>query len=290
MDTEAAQNDGSFRRKMKPIAAMLLCMLLMPNVANASEDSVHLTVAQRSDLFHEANRIFLAADSSTSTNPEADYERAAAKYQLILDSGFQSPELLLNLGLAELKAGNIGKSRLFLERAAKFAPSNSAIAQAKRLATPKPIRTERTPAQVIEIVYMSIVQFVGEPIIWWAFPMAAGLFWAVLIVRSLGFKLVPGWVLIPTLILAMVAGSFCYAGQIVAANRASLGFVIADSVELRDGDGSQFQILVELADADGLPVSVLNSRGDWTKVAIDNLTGWLPNSSVEKVHSEPTIR
>ncbi len=67
------------------------------------------------ELAIEGNRLY----------QESDFEGALAAYLRVYDSGFEAGDLNYNIGNAYFKTGDVARSILFYERAAKLMPGDS---------------------------------------------------------------------------------------------------------------------------------------------------------------------
>jgi hypothetical protein len=68
-------------------------------------------------FFDEGNRAY----------EENDFERALDRYERVVQSGHESPELYYNMGNAHFKLGDLGRSVLFYERALRLRPGDEDV-------------------------------------------------------------------------------------------------------------------------------------------------------------------
>jgi tetratricopeptide (TPR) repeat protein len=81
--------------------------------------TVCLVAQTKRDLFNEANKLYA----------DGYYKEALAKYESILQSGYESGALYFNMGNSYYKLRAIGKAILYYEKAAKYIAGDEALEQ-----------------------------------------------------------------------------------------------------------------------------------------------------------------
>jgi tetratricopeptide (TPR) repeat protein len=94
------------------VGALLLCVLA--SGISAQSESGSVTEAEALDLFRAGNAAF----------ERSDYRGAIEQYRKIVDAGYESPDLLLNLGDAYYRAGRIGWAVHSFERGRRLDPND----------------------------------------------------------------------------------------------------------------------------------------------------------------------
>ena len=228
-----------------------------------------------------AGKIF-AADVATNFSAanklyaEGKFSEAAKFYESILQTGLVSPNLLLNYGDAEFKAGNLGKAIAAFRRAELLAPRDQDV-QAN-LAF---VRNQVQGATVREARWRD---WLGQ---WtlneWAM-LAAGAFWVTFLLLAarqirpaLGAKLKGVTVIFAVLTILSGAALGVQAAEQFSTQTA---VVIADKATARSGPFDDAQTAFDVQD--GAELSVLDRHGDWLQVADGSgKIGWLQKSQVE---------
>lgn len=89
-------------------AATILLWLLLPLPAVASAQTT---------FFEEGNRLY----------QEGDFAGAAARYESVLESGYEAPSLYYNLGNARFRLGELAHAVVAYERAVRLDPGNDDV-------------------------------------------------------------------------------------------------------------------------------------------------------------------
>lgn len=91
----------------------------------------------------EAERLFALGVERAEAG---DHRGGAAAFEAVLDAGWVTPELLLNLAHVYAEAGDLGRARVYAERAERLAPRRAEVRAAKtrmaRLAGDPPTRAQ----------------------------------------------------------------------------------------------------------------------------------------------------
>ncbi len=264
-----------------------------------------LSDAQRETILQEAGAIYAQARSAVETDSaEASegFTDAAAKYQMIVDSGVRNSKLFVNLGNAYLQAGELGRAIANYERARQLAPSDKQVLNNLKYAQAQVKGAESgSTAETVDFSWTSwsaivqqvrwvnelLINYIGLPTMISLLALSSILFWGLLIVRSFAtrsgvrFKV---WRFAAPIFLILV---LCLASVALAKtgqNQAASGIVVANHVDLLSGDGDQFPTLYSIETAQGQPVKVLAQRANWLQIeTTTGQTGWTESKAVELV-------
>jgi tetratricopeptide (TPR) repeat protein len=233
---------------------------------------------------------------------EGAYAESAAAYQSLADEGLGSAALYHNLGHAWLRQGEIGRAILSYERAARIAPRDpqvrSSLDFARRQAAESP-----GPGSVEGLDGTAGAAGSGNPPLSWRELFASWLTRAELV----GLVLALWWLCAICLILArhrrpgrgrralrltagiaavgMVAGAFGWAAWTYDTQARPRAIVVLRDVEAAGGPGPTTEFAVIEALPPGSAVRLLETRSDYTRVAlpIGGREGWVPVAAVERV-------
>lgn len=110
----------------------------------------------------EAERLFALGVERAEAG---DHRGGAAAFEAVLEAGWASPALLLNLAHAYAEAGDLGRARLYAERAERLAPRQGDVRAARnrlaRLAGDPPAR----PPTVTEAVAARLARGIGSGVL-----------------------------------------------------------------------------------------------------------------------------
>lgn len=222
--------------------------------------------------FDEANREFLSAET------EADYARAAARYQAIVDRGIESHVVLYNLGNAWMRASEPGRAIAAYRRAERLAPRDPLIAANLELALAEVAapRPERTLAErlVFWQRWMSLAEktwavtcLLAAAVALGAVGRVSGRAWADRIALACG-------------LLAVLMG-LSLALDVHDRSRGR-GVVVGDEVVARKGAAESYAEAFTEPLREGMEFRVLERSGDWIHVELaGGLDGWIPQADVE---------
>jgi uncharacterized protein YgiM (DUF1202 family) len=93
----------------------------------------------------------------------------------------------------------------------------------------------------------------------------------------------PGWRFIAMAFVStlLFLASFWMASQPPANN---LAIVVSESLEMRLGDGAEFELLPIVEQAEGDEVEVLGQRAEWVQIkTADGRTGWVVERDLVKI-------
>lgn len=256
---------------------LLLPLLFVPLMAIVSQGEVTFAQADSpQSLMARANQHYEAER----------YEEALLEYEELVERDISNGALLFNLGNTYFKSGEIGHAILNYERAARLMPrdrdlrANLALAQ-NAIADRFESQRDSILGQLAEISSRWITSGELEIIALLAW-MTVTLLW--FIHRRLSereqLRHEATWIslLAAFTLLVLIVGIW----GIRAYTESTRGqaIVLAQEVDVLSGPGEQH--ITEFTLHSGSKVSVLESRGEWHRLALpgDELQGWVPQNSL----------
>ena len=225
------------------------------------------------DLFDDASRAYALQD----------YPSAIAAYERILFEGYESPELFFNLGNACDKAGYLGKSILYFEKALRLDPNNRNAHMALSYVKKK------VGVQITEIPdflplrwYRSIVGLLSSDV--WAIAQVVICVIGLALLFMVLFKsFLPGsarWIVLFLTTLFFVA-TFCFAYQKRNWENGNTAAIVMDqSTSIFIGPDERSDRVADVSE--GVKVYILGKIGSWYKVRLaDRDVGWIKSDLIE---------
>jgi tetratricopeptide (TPR) repeat protein len=226
-------------------------------------------------LAADVNADFLAGNELYA---KGKFAEAAAIYEKVLQTGWQSPALLFNYANAEFKAGHLGKAIASYRRVEQLSPRDAELRA--NLAF---VRNQVQGATLRESRWQN---WTGMLTLNEGALLTAMLFWltaALFIARQIRPELVTRLKSVTRVFVALTLFSGTVLGLQAAAHFSSAtAVVIADNVTARSGpfDDAQNAFTVR----DGAELSVMDQHDGWVQVAGSaGKSGWLPANQVEVV-------
>jgi uncharacterized protein YdbL (DUF1318 family) len=268
----------------RTIPTLLLCVALLAASARAA---VSLDAAQKQTLLGEAARAYADAAALSAADPAAArtlYRDSAEKYDILARAGCDNGALLMNLGLARLRAGQLGRAIAAFHRAkielGQTPQIDRALAEARSARDGAgPLTSRPDLAGQVDSIVARI------PLNWQViFALAAwAVFWlAVAGAVFLGhfpFKAV--W--IPAgLIVLVLSGSILW--QVMRTEPGAMGVVVDEPAILRSGAGASFAPAAAEPLLPGQEFRIERRSGGWVEVRLsDGRIGWLEASQTELI-------
>ncbi|SMP37919.1 Oxygen tolerance [Neorhodopirellula lusitana] len=271
---------------------LLLAVLCVGNgSAFAASGVVLLSPDQQGTLLREADEIYRnaaklpvaesgdsdtkreAGDESPSDKDDGSVAReafrtAAMKYEQVIDSGVQNAAMYRNLANASFRGGQLGKAIVNYRRAEAFEPlsvKNQASLLAAQVRAGVPVAQWHMP-----LVWM----VVGGVFAW--------LGWSLLVRALIGGKRT----LAIAGLLSLIVSLACL-GMVLRQTTFGPGhqaIVVVDQLDVRIGDGEDFEIASRLDGTEGTVVELQQQRGDWSEiVTADSVRGWVPMTAVQQI-------
>lgn len=298
----AARGRKSKRARIAQSFALLLGLASMSTAVMANEtdtiapgpaSQVVLSQEQREILFNDATESYREGLSLAKTDVvEAKdlFQRAANKYQMLVNSGISNADLYFNLGNAYLQSDQLGRAIANYERALKLQPDNRQF-QANLNAAQSMVQTAETPQELtgpdrnlllkLENANSMLIKTVGPQVIIMLLVLSSLTFWGLVIWRTTGHKLslwkfatLPGLLLMTTLVsMYLHTENTAQQGNAV---------IVEQQLQLHAGDGEQFAEVAVLDSAEGRRVQTLAHRGTWTQIQTrGGQIGWVPDHVLE---------
>ncbi|WP_126246017.1 tetratricopeptide repeat protein [Chitinophaga rhizosphaerae] len=231
--------------------------------------------AQEPAAFNEGNRLY----------EQQQFAEAAAKYQQLIDSGFQVADLYFNAGNAYYKSSQTAMAVYSFEKALRLQPGDEAIEHNLALANQKVgSNVETLPLLFFERWWLQWQQL-HTPAGWANWSIAWSWIFSALVIAYFFFP-VPGkkyirWAL-------AVSGIFLIGYFSMAAWMHSQSFnsgdaiVMNNSVKAKSAPDDGAKDLFELKE--GMKVEVLDATSQFGKVQLsDGKTGWVPVNEIRRL-------
>ncbi len=239
------------------------------------------TISVGSLIAAEPDSLFAAGNAAYR---DGDYQGAVEYYEAILLSGVESGALYYNLGTAQFKAGDLGRSVAQFYRALRDLPrdddirSNLAFAEA-RTVDRSLVRSELPPLQLLASVSDRLT--LRE----W-FVALEGIYLAFLALLAI-FLYRPAWrqpvrdpLLFTTGLLLLVLLFAAHAH--LERNGARRAVVLASEAYIYSGPGEQFTR--EFVLHEGTVIRIHRNSEDWVLCSVtEELKGWIPSQSIDRL-------
>ncbi len=236
-----------------------------------------VSYAQQSDtLFNSANNDF----------KQGDFQEATAKYEKILDQGYESSELYFNLANAYYKQNVVAKAILNYERALQLKPNDQDIKYNLELAN----RLVVDKIEVLPVFFLTAwirgVKNIFSSDRWAIISIISfivSLFFIsmYLFTRSVGVKKLSFWIAFIVFVVTVISFIFSYQQKqkLMASNTA---IIINPSVTVKsspDASGNDLFVLHE-----GTKVWLEDKISDWNEIKLsDGSKGWIKTEEFEVI-------
>ena len=276
------QRCESGQKRWLPTASLWLVCTIFSALAIIAEpvwsaDVAALSRAQQKQVLQEAADAYkqgLAAGDDAAIAKDA-FTESATKYQILVDQGIDNKKLYANLATAYLQSGEVALALANYERALIFAPGDGDLKAirdhaANLLSGEKPAE-EATLLELLQQwnANISVDLRTWTAIFFWS------IFWVTLTVmlrRDFRFgRKLAGFALGMSLLCGVSLGLGVWDSE--SANR---GIIVAENVQLREGNGSAFASIVGGDLAEGSRFQVMQQKGDWIEIRTDEgQQGWM---------------
>lgn len=265
--TSIFRSISGVRRQRPALVAMLVLLLVSTSLSYASP--VEELAAEGDAAYRQGN-----------------YLRAIDTYNRVITGGYISGPLLYNLANAHFKAGNLGESILWYERAKKLMPNSRDLRYNLEIAKSKTVdRIEKPPRLPIWNLVDTLRDLLSHRALA-AFAWTAALLSAVLFAMRLLLTR-PGWakplrgLLTASLVLLVVA--LALVGLRIAADHGDdMAVILVDKVSLYAAPDETSVELLALHE--GTTVTVVKQLDSWMEVRLeDGRQGWMPQNAGELV-------
>lgn len=240
------------------------------------------------DLYSDASRCFREATAIADTQPDAARElfaKAALRFERIArEGGIRNGRLYYNIGNCYFRLEDLGRAVLYYRRAEQYIPNDPNLRQnldfARRKRLDRIDVPERTRAlKTVLFFHYDFSQRARAMV----FAAGFGLCWALLTVRLFVRSGLLAWcAAFAAVFSALMLGSL--AAEWHQFRTVRPGVVIAAETVARKGDGTSYEPAFTEPLHAGTEFRVLENRGDWLQVALDDgRRCWLPSRDVECV-------
>lgn len=269
-----------------PAAVVLLCAAVS-SATTAADDGVDLSADQREAVLREA---MLEADRgasvrlASSQQAQEAFANAAAKFQLLVDSGVRNGRLYYNLANAYLESGRVGQAILNYRRAEELLPGDGRIEHNLRFARSL-CRTQ--------IEKEASRAFVDTLLFWHHGSSLLSRFRIAIVVNLVLWLLVLCAVLLPRyrwryaivpVVLVWLAIGFSVVADAKQAGTRLDGVLTADEVMVRKGNGERFAPQFEQMLYQGVEFRLLEEHLDWWHIELpDGKNGWIKADQAELI-------
>lgn len=247
---------------MRPLLLFLLLTISMP------------AICRPDSLFAQANRLYR----------QQEYKQAAAIYQLLIDSGYQVPDLYFNAGNAYYKSNRTGMAIYSYEKALRLKPGDEATEHNLAMVNQRVDNIQALPKLFFERWWMQWEQV--HTAAGWAIGSIV-LFW-LLLAAFVAYRYMPGFRQVRLrwgipVIAAIFAAYFGMAAwmQYKAFNSNTAIVVQADGkVKSAPDEGSKDLFETK----EGAKVEILDATKDYCKVQLaDGKMGWIATGAIKKL-------
>jgi tetratricopeptide (TPR) repeat protein len=279
-----AHDEGNRARAAIGLSACLAAMCLLLAFASPAPGD-ELTADQRAQVFAEAVRAFdRGAEVRQSDSREAieAFREAAAKFQLLIDSGLANGKLFYNLGNAYLESGQIGRAILNYRRAQELLPGDDRLQH--NLDYARSLRRNDIEASGRRAFLHTLLFWHYGTALRSRYAVGLGAYVAFWLLLALSivlprFRWQYAWA--PALALWLALGVSVTAG-VLAQSHHREGVIVADDVVVRKGAGERFAAQFEQRLHQGVEFTVLEEHRDWWHVELPNgQAGWVRSEQAE---------
>ena len=235
------------------------------------------TIAAQSpeELLREGNRAY----------EQGRYEAAAEAYRSVLRYGIRDPIVEYNLGNAEFRRGNLGRSILHYDRARRLDPVDPDIAANLDFARSHCFDRVEPPEQAAVARWVRAAQNRLGPgrQAWGALLLA----WALCALITWGFARPGGWSarlgwLVALTVVGGLAVTISWYATLERLEGGRPAVVLDDVAEILAGPGWNNPALFTVHE--GLTLQIRSERDEWLQVSLPNgLNGWIARESIEEV-------
>ena len=251
------------------LCVVIIYMVLLSNpIAASANDSKEYLIND----FVEANQLYF----------ETSFKEAVALYEKILDTGYESASLYYNLGNSYFKIGSLGKAILNYERSKRLNPGDGDLRSNLDFAYSlvKEPSMERTRLWLVRKIDNLLAAFSVDSLA----LLSSGIYLIIMILlivsiftKELKVKIFRFAGLFLVILIAVVT---IFSFNLYRLNHIRSAIIITASSDARFEPLEDTSIHFRLYE--GLRVSVLKVRGNWTQVRReDGKIGWIDNESYE---------
>jgi tetratricopeptide (TPR) repeat protein len=234
-----------------------------------------------------------ASDAMSTANQLYDagqFSQAAQSYQQLVDQGFADSALFYNLGNAYFKQADYGRAILYYRRAEQLAPRDADIKANLELARTQ-IVDQSPEIETQEGLLSSVGRWTQQWLTVNELAISVLGVWVLFVFLMIIFSHLPKatvlregmqYLVIMTA-LVLVAG-IAGLGSRLYLTKTQEAVVLVQEVNVTSGPGAHY--VTEFTLHNGTEVRLLESRGNWTRLALadDTLQGWVPATTLGTVN------
>lgn len=255
--------------------------------AASNESVVQLDDQQIQILFDEANELYQQALEKKATAPSEAvrlFEKAAEKYELLIDQGIRNSKLFFNAGNAWFNAGRNGRAIVNYERGLKLNPIDSRMW--RNLAWARDALERQTDTSDAGSIVTATVEWIQRiPARTWIGLLLTAwvLLWISVWLHLVNWHALEGWAAGASLVLAVaVVGTATWTHY--AHPPTARAIVVSRQLQLFPSVGPDQKPIEEIELPEGESVQVLQRRGEWIQIQTPSGTrGWTKDGFVETV-------
>jgi tetratricopeptide (TPR) repeat protein len=250
--------------------------------------SVALSEVQIRALIDEAAAGCRRAQAAASPDRERAFTAAADKLELVIAAGVTNDRLYCNLANARLESGQYGAAIANFRRALRYDPTHDLyrhrLQAAEQALAAKRGGSGAATGFPLERLAGSWARSVPTAVSRAVLLLSWTAIWVVAALRFAAGRLANWKFLTAALLLSCVAAGFVYGVPVYRYTRSDTAVLSVDGVTLRAGDTDDAEPLVELPDSEGMVVTILQHRGPWYQVRLDDeRRGWVSEESIEVI-------
>lgn len=289
--TQSSIPSNGASKSVKEESAALDLDAIAPGTALASPST--LTPTQQSQLLEEAAAEFhLAIDSTSKAAAKELYASSAEKLQLIVDSGVTNAAVFFDLANAQFGGGDAAAAIANYRRSLRYEPANQSywlgLAQAESSlmgedAIPRSEFEDHAALKKVRPINDLILRIVSPNLMLTIAVIAWVLAW--LVIASRIFAVKSFWKMSSAcLFLFAVLASLSYGIRVHQFCVDDIAVLTKSAVQLRSGDGEEFETIAEPERTAGMLVRVIDRRDGWQKIELPSgVVGWAPSADCEEI-------
>ena len=208
-------------------------------------------------------------DEANAAQRDGDHAKAATIYEALLDEGVESGAIYYNLGNAYQRAGRRGEAIAAYRQALRYRPNDPYLQ-----ANLNNARTERVVESRSLVDHVLFWQrWLSWPGKWRVLAVAALVAFVLGLLAQSRRGLRPfAWLSLAVTLLLAVSVALAW-NDVVGTTH---GVVKVKSVVARKGDAESYAPAFTEPLDEGTEFTVLERRGDWIRIRLENLDGWIP--------------
>ncbi|MEZ4862532.1 MAG: tetratricopeptide repeat protein [Caldilineaceae bacterium] len=251
-----------------PVILSLLLLLLLALPAHAAGDI---------DTLARGNQLYA----------QGDFQAAGQLYEQLIAQGVEDSVLYYNLGNAYYKQGELGRALLNYTRAARLAPRDADIQANLALARSQVADKYETNSSSPVAGLLALVErwLTINELAWAAFSIwvLCALLWLLQQHLAPGNPRTLTQYALGLSVLLLLLSTVSLGGILYTESRWPPAIVLSPEIAVVSGPGTQFT--TEFTLHSGAQVSLLETRGDWVRIALpgEQLQGWTPAATVATV-------